>query len=136
MRGADNLLLAQHFVERAAQRTKKSVTGITPAAAQRLLEYTWPGNVRELLNAVERAVALTKFAEITVDDLPERIRSYKTTPIVVAASSDELVSLDELERRYVARVMEAVGGNKAAAARVLRLDRTTLYRMLDRFSLR
>jgi two-component system response regulator HydG len=55
---------------------------------------------------------------------------------VVAAVPDELVSLDELERRYVTRVMEVVGGNKSSAARVLGLDRTTLYRMLDRYGLR
>jgi two-component system response regulator HydG len=135
-RGGDILELAQHFLSRAAGRQNKNVRGLAPAAAERLLGYAWPGNVRELLNAVERAVALARFQEIMVDDLPERIRAYKHTPLVVAAEPDELVTLEELQRRYLTRVMEAVGGNKSSAARVLGLDRTTLYRMLDRFGLR
>jgi two-component system response regulator HydG len=135
-RGGDILELAQYFLRRSAERQRKPVTGLSSAVAERFLAYTWPGNVRELLNCVERAVALARFEEISVDDLPDRIRAYKHTPLVVAADADELVPLDELERRYVARVLEAVGGNKSSAARVLGLDRTTLYRMLDRFGLR
>ena len=135
-RGGDILELAQHFLRVSAARQRKSVVGFSAPVAERLLAYSWPGNVRELLNTIERAVAMTSFAELVVDDLPERIRSYQRRPLVVAADADELVSLDELERRYVVRVMEAVGGNKSSAARVLDLDRTTLYRMLDRFGLR
>lgn len=135
-RAGDILELAQHFLRRAADRQKKPVTGFSAAVAQRLLSYAWPGNVRELLNCVERAVALARFEEVTVEDLPDRIRSYDHSPLVISADADELVSLDELERRYVARVLDAVGGNKSSAARVLGIDRTTLYRMLDRFGLR
>jgi two-component system response regulator HydG len=135
-RGGDILELAQHFLRVSAARQKKSVVGFSAPVAERLLAYAWPGNVRELLNTIERAVAMTQFTELVVDDLPERIRSYQRRPLVVAADPDELVSLDELERRYVTRVMEVVGGNKSSAARVLGLDRTTLYRMLDRYGLR
>jgi DNA-binding NtrC family response regulator len=135
-RGGDVLELAQHFLDRAATRTKKPIRSLSAPTAERLLGYAWPGNVRELINCIERAVALARFEEIKVDDLPERIRSYKHTPLIVAADADDLVDLDEVQRRYVARVMEAVGGNKSNAARVLGLDRTTLYRMLDRFGLR
>lgn len=135
-RGADILELAQHFLRISAARQKKSVVGFSAPVAERFLAYGWPGNIRELLNTVERAVAMTQFAEVVVDDLPDRIRSYQRRPLVVAADPDELVSLDELERRYVVRVMEVVGGNKSSAARVLGLDRTTLYRMLDRYGLR
>jgi two-component system response regulator HydG len=135
-RGGDILQLAQHFLVRSAERQEKAVKGFSSAVADRFVSYTWPGNVRELLNCVERAVALARFEEVSVDDLPERIRAYKHTPLVIAADADELVSLDELERRYVHRVLEAVGGNKSSAARVLGLDRTTLYRMLQRFGLR
>jgi transcriptional regulator with PAS, ATPase and Fis domain len=135
-RGGDILELAQHFLRAAAARQKKAVVGFSSGVAERFLAYTWPGNVRELLHAIERAVALTRFEELTVDDLPERIRAYKHSPLVVAAEADELVTLEELERRYVSRVLEAVGGNKSSAARVLGLDRTTLYRMLAKFGLR
>ncbi len=135
-RGRDILLLAQHFLEQVARRAEKSVVGISSPAAQKLLEYDWPGNVRELENTIERAVTLTKFEEITVDDLPEKIRKYESSTIIIPGDDpDELPTLEEVERRYIRRVLEAVGGNKTHAARVLGLDRRTLYRRLDRFEM-
>jgi len=135
-RGGDVLELAQHFLDKASERQKKPIRAFSAQAAARLLAYEWPGNVRELVNCIERAVALARFEEIKVEDLPERIQAYSRTPLVVAADADDLVTLEEIERRYVVRVLEAVGGNKSSAARVLGLDRTTLYRMLARFGLR
>ncbi|HET6334477.1 MAG TPA: sigma-54 dependent transcriptional regulator, partial [Polyangiales bacterium] len=112
-RGSDVLLLAQHFVREFATRAKKAVKGLSPGAAERLLAYVWPGNVRELRNCIERAVALTQFEEITVDDLPERIRTYHASFVVVASDDPtELVPLEEVERRYILRVLESVHGNK------------------------
>jgi DNA-binding NtrC family response regulator len=133
-RGGDVLLLAQHFVTRAAERSEKRLLGIAPAAANLLLSYPWPGNVRELQNCIERAVAVTVFDQIGADDLPDRIRGYRDSHVVVASDNpSELVPLDEVERRYVLRVLEAVGGNKTLAARRLGLDRKTLYRKLERW---
>jgi two-component system response regulator AtoC len=133
-RGSDVLLLAQHFVREFATRAKKAVKGLSPGAAERLLAYVWPGNVRELRNCIERAVALTQFEEITVDDLPERIRTYHASFVVVASDDPtELVPLEEVERRYILRVLESVHGNKTSAARILGLDRVTLYRKLERY---
>ena len=132
-RGGDVLPLAQHFVVQFARHTNKNVSGIAAPAAEKLLAYAWPGNVRELQNSIERAVALTRFEQIVVEDLPERIRDYRRSHVLVAGDDPtELVPLEEVERRYIARVMEAVGGNKTAAARVLGLDRKRLYRMLAR----
>ncbi len=132
-RSADILPLAQTFVAELADRSGKHVTGIAPPAAERLLSYSWPGNVRELKNCIERAVALARFDQIVVDDLPEKIRDYRSSHVIVASDDpSELVPMEEVERRYVARVMEAVGGNKTAAARILGFDRKRLYRMLDR----
>jgi two-component system response regulator HydG len=133
-RGADVLLLAQHFLEQCATRMNKSVTGLTAPAAEKLVSYAWPGNVRELQNSMERAVALTSFERITVDDLPERVRNYKRSHVLVASDDpEELVTMDEVERRYVLRVLEATGGNKRAAAKILGFDRRTLYRKLERY---
>jgi len=132
-RAGDILPLAQHFVRAYARRADKDVRGISRAAAERLLAYAWPGNVRELQNCVERAVALARFDHISVDDLPEKLRDQRGAVIVATDDSTELVSMSEIERRYVLRVMEAVGGNKAAAARILGFDRKRLYRLLDRF---
>src|SRR6185312_1443366 len=113
-RGQDILQLAQQAVDRFAHSMKKEVRGIAAPAAERLLTYDWPGNVRELQNAVESAVALTRFSEITVDDLPEKIRDYKSSHVLVAGDDPgELPTLDEVERRYILRVMQSVHGNKA-----------------------
>jgi two-component system response regulator HydG len=134
MRGNDVLLLAQHFVRDFAAQTGKRVMGLTSAAAEKLLAYAWPGNVRELRNAMERAVALTRFEQLTVEDLPERIRDYRSTQVLIASDDPaELPPLEEVERRYVLRVLEAASGNKALAARILGVDRKTLYRKLDRW---
>ncbi len=131
-RGNDVLELAQDAVSRAARSAGKAVRGISAAAAAKLLAYTWPGNVRELYNALERAVAVTRFEEITIDDLPEKVRDYRSAHVVVAGDDpNELPTMDEVERRYILRVMDAVQGNKALAARVLGFDRKTLYRKLD-----
>jgi len=132
-RGNDILLLAQHFLGEFAAQSGKRISGFTNGAAEKLLGYAWPGNVRELRNAVERAVALTRFEQITIEDLPERVRSHHGSQIVLASDDpQELPPLEEVERRYILRVLESAGGNKALAARILGLDRKTLYRKLER----
>jgi len=136
-RGNDVLLLAQLFVARFAERHKKQVSGFTPEVAQKLSAYSWPGNVRELQNSLERAVALTRFEQLAVEDLPPKIRDYRPSYLVIgsADSQDDLVPLEEVERRYIARVMEIVGGNKVQATKVLGIDRSTLYRKLERYGI-
>ncbi len=133
-RASDVLRLAQHFLEACAARAAKHVTGLSPVAAERLLAYTWPGNVRELQNCMERAVALAQFEHLTVDDLPEQIRAYRASHVLVASDDpSELVPLEEVERRYILRVMDAVGGNKTLAAQTLGIGRKTLYRKLEQY---
>jgi DNA-binding NtrC family response regulator len=133
-RGGDVLVLAQHFMDLHAARAAKHVTGISPAAAERLLAYPWPGNVRELQNSIERAIALTRRSEIQVEDLPEAVRGFQRSHVLIAADDpSELVSLDEVERRYVLRVVEAAGGNKSLAAQILGITRKTLYRKLEEY---
>ncbi len=130
-RGNDVLLLAQFFLERAARRSSKPVTRLGKAVAERIVGYDWPGNVRELENSMERAVALARFDEITLDDLPPKIRDHRASE-VCALSDDpvELPSMDIVEERYIRKVLAAVGGNKTLAAKVLGFDRRTLYRKL------
>ncbi|HXI58739.1 MAG TPA: sigma-54 dependent transcriptional regulator, partial [Polyangia bacterium] len=133
-RGNDILLLAQHFLERAATRSGKAVVGFSPAAAERLLGYPWPGNVRELQNAVERAVALTAFENIVPEDLPERIHRHRRSQIVVAGDDPAaLLPMHEVERRYILHVLNTMQGNKTIAARILGFDRRTMYRKLERY---
>jgi two-component system response regulator HydG len=133
-RGGDVLVLASHFLDRIAARARKRILGFSPEAAQKLIAYAWPGNVRELENCIERAVALASFDQIAVSDLPEKVRSFEATQIVLSSDDPStFVTLEELERRYVARVLEGVNGNKAAASRILGIERKTLYRMLERW---
>ena len=90
--------------------------------------------MRELENCIERAVAFARFDQMTVDDLPEKIRDYRTDAFVVSANdATEVMTLAEVERRYVKRVLTILGGNKTRAAEVLGIDRRTLYRKIDRW---
>ncbi len=131
-RAGDILLLAQFFLKRIAARTTKPVQGISGPAARLLMDYDWPGNVRELENCMERAVALCRLDEITVDDLPAKVQEHQSSKIVITTESPgELITLDEMERRYVRQVLGAVGGNKTHAARILGIDRRSLYRRLE-----
>ncbi|HET6585661.1 MAG TPA: sigma-54 dependent transcriptional regulator [Nannocystaceae bacterium] len=133
-RGNDVLLLARHFMERNAKISGKSVRGFLPAAAERLLAYVWPGNVRELQNCIERAVTLCRYSEITVEDLPDKIRDSRPSRLVLDTDDlSQLVPMEEIERRYVLRVFEAVGQNKSLAAKTLGFNRKTLYRKLQRW---
>jgi DNA-binding NtrC family response regulator len=132
-RGSDILLLAQHFLQRYQSGPTQRVVGIKSVAADKLLSYPWPGNVRELQNCIERAVALAQFDQVGIDDLPERVREFKSSRIAIESSDPtELLPMEEVERRYILRVLDAVGGNKTLAAQVLGFDRRTLYRKLER----
>lgn len=134
-RGNDILLLAHHFLRRVAARSGKNVVGVSDAAARKLLDYPWPGNVRELENCIERAVALTHYDHLSVDDLPQRVLEHKPSHVLVVGESPaELATMDQVEKRYILRVLEAVGGNRTQAARILGFDRKTLYRKLERFA--
>ncbi len=133
-RGNDVLLLAQRFLRHFADRSGKRVSGLSPQAAQRLLDYGWPGNVRELQNCIERAVALTRFEQLAVDDLPEKIQRYRSTQLMPeGVDESSVVTLEELERRYILRVLGALGGSRTLAARALGVDRKTLFRKLERW---
>lgn len=133
-RGTDVLLLAQRFIEHFAARTLKPVVGLSHTVAEKLLAYRWPGNVRELRNVMERAVALTRYDKIAVDDLPEKIRDYRSSQVFIGGSDpSELVSMEEVEKRYILHVLDAAEGNKTIASRILGLDRKTLYRKLRQY---
>jgi two-component system response regulator HydG len=133
-RGNDILLLAQHFVTRAAAELGRPVRGVSSAAAEKLLGYRWPGNVRELENCIERAVAMARTEEVTVDDLPDSVRNHQSGDLSIpGVGAAELLSMEEVERRHILRVLAAVGGSKTAAAAVLGLHPSTLYRKLDHY---
>ncbi|MEZ4302533.1 MAG: sigma 54-interacting transcriptional regulator, partial [Polyangiaceae bacterium] len=135
-RGSDVLRLASFFLTRVAARGRAVKPELSPQVAERLLAYEWPGNVRELENCVERAVALARFDQLSVEDLPERIQTHRSERITIAEGTEDIVSLEEMERRYIMRVLKLLGGNKARAAQLLNLDRRTLYRKLEKYDAR
>ena len=133
-RGTDTLLLAQHFIDLYAARAKKRVQGLAGGAAEKLLAYNWPGNVRELRNVIERAVALTRLDNLTIEDLTEKVRDFRGSQVVIGGSDPaELAPLEEVERRYILHVLQCVQGNRSLAAKKLGLDRKTLYRKLRQY---
>jgi len=133
-RGGDVIHLARHFVGQYGNRHGKGSIELSPAAAEKLMGYSWPGNVRELENYVDGAVALARGQRIELEDLPEKVTSFRPEKFVVSANQpEEIVTIDELERRYILRVLSLVGGNKSRAAQVLGFDRRTLYRKLERY---
>ncbi len=133
-RGSDVLLLARALLAQLAAKAGKDITDLSPAACEKLLAYDWPGNVRELRNCIERAVALSRSQAIDVEDLPPKVREHNGRTVLVEANdSSELVPLEEVERRYILRVLSLCGGNKSVAARILGLNRKTLHRRLGGF---
>ena len=133
-RGGDVIELARHCLTAIGRRTGSPVPSLSSAVAEKVMGYTWPGNVRELENAMERAMALARAGEITVDDLPQRVRTHQSDRFVVAVDrAGELIAVEEVERRYIVRALALLGGNKTRAAEVLGIDRRTLYRKLDRW---
>ena len=132
-RAEDVLPLAEHFLARSAARAGKPVRGFRESTKKILMAYNWPGNVRELENVVERAVALAESDILSPEDLPPALLDRKNQDRITTAVEQGL-TLDELEREYIQRVLEAEGGNKTRAAQRLGLDRKTLYRKLDEYA--
>lgn len=132
-RPEDILPLADHFLARSAERSRKTVRGWRESAKQLLLGHGWPGNVRELENVVERAVALAESDLIGPEDLPQTIQERKSQDRLATAVAQGF-TLDQLEREYIERVLELEGGNKTRAAQRLGLDRKTLYRKLEEYA--
>ena len=128
-RPEDLPLLVAHFLA-LQQRRGLAEKKLTPQAMRVLQAYSWPGNIRELANTIERLLILSPGSAIEVIDLPENLRFHKPP----AASADErCLSLAEVERRHILRVVEAAGGNLTAAAKRLEVDRGTLHRRMQQW---
>ena len=132
-RSHDVPLLIDHFLKTLAKRHARGPVAVDPKAQEQLLAYDWPGNVRELHNVLERALVLAEQDVIGPEHLPANVRSLEPAAHRTSAESGELVSLAELERAHVLRVLRATNGNREAAARTLGISRRTLTRMLQRW---
>ncbi len=128
-RKGDIPLLVNHFLEKFSD-SDRPVHSISEEAMARLMAYDWPGNVRELENAVERALALGTGPVLQLADLPSNLHHSSSERL---PANDELVPLEELERRAIFRALRETGGDKLAAARLLGIGKTTLYRKLKQY---
>ncbi|MFZ0051216.1 MAG: sigma-54 dependent transcriptional regulator [Desulfobaccales bacterium] len=125
-RPEDIPLLAQYFLRRYATETNKKMDSIHPEALEAMRRYSWPGNVRELENALERAVVVGKGRQLKPTDLPF---------VVGAEEAAAGLSLEDVERRYIAQVLTSAKGHISNAAKVLRINRTTLYHKIKKYGL-
>ena len=130
-RAEDIPLLAQHFLEAFALKNRKEVKGFTPQAMDRLIRYAWPGNVRELMNAVERAVVMTRGDFLTEEDvslIPTAAMPEPEHPPAAGARP-----LEEVEKATILTTLKAADGNKSEAARRLGITRRTLHKKLKAY---
>jgi len=137
-RREDIPLLAQHFLNTFSEKNHKQIKGITPQAMDRLLKYAWPGNVRELMNAVERAVVLSRSDYLDEEDLPlstrENERSEDESVLLKGGVSANL-PLEDVEKATILRTLESSMGNKSEAARRLGITRKTLHKKLKKYGM-
>jgi two-component system response regulator AtoC len=129
-RKEDILLLANHFLQKFSEENHKNISHISPEALEILIQYAWPGNVRELEHTIERAVILTPHPIILPEDLPRKI--FEEAKGAEMLFPEESLPLKEVEKRYVLKVLQETKGNKKKAAEILGIDRTTLYRILEK----
>jgi two-component system response regulator HydG len=128
-RKSDIPLLVSSFLEKFSD-SQRAVRTLSEDAMRRLMAYDWPGNVRELENAIERAVALGTGPILHVGDLPSNLQ-YSSDDN--SSDGDDLLALDVMERRAILRALRETGGDKLAAARLLGIGKTTLYRKLKQY---
>jgi DNA-binding NtrC family response regulator len=129
-RKEDIPLLAHHFLQKFSEENHKNISHISPEALEILTQYSWPGNVRELEHTIERAVILSIHPIILAEDLPAKMfGEIRETGILLP---EKPLSLKEVEKKYVLKVLEETKGNKKKASEILGIDRTTLYRILEK----
>ena len=127
-RKEDLPLLARYFIDQFAAQYGKTIRGLTPRAEIVLARYAWPGNVRELRSTLGNACMMADGDMIDVQDIPDQLRNRGAKE---PAAVDEVLPLEEMERQYVLRVLESVSGNKVRAARLLGINRATVYRIVE-----
>ncbi len=127
-------LLAAHFLTKYAAQNNKNIRGIAPGALRLLENYCWPGNVRELENIIERATLFETTHEITPDSLPQ-VLTEPCTAMDLSPFSRDTTSLEAVSKKHIVRVLEMTDHNKTQASKLLGIDRSTLWRIMNRLKL-
>jgi DNA-binding NtrC family response regulator len=135
-RSHDIPLLVNHFVQKFAAGVHRRVDGVAADAMAALRSYDWPGNIRELEHTIERAVLLGKATLIGMEDLPVAMSKKAELEILMVQGLAQQFTLADLEREYIGKVLESTQGNKTEAAKLLGVDRTTLYRKLEEYKIK
>jgi DNA-binding NtrC family response regulator len=132
-RKEDIPVLVHYFLQRFSKETKKNFTDVTPEAMEKLMSYDWPGNARELANTIERAIVMGQSPQITLQDL---------SPVIASKAPDALVddlpyreALDVYRQQIIARALSRTQGNRAAAAKLLNIERRHLLRLMKCFGI-
>jgi DNA-binding NtrC family response regulator len=129
-RREDIPLLVDAFLKKCGDARRKEVKGVSEAALAMLMDYAWPGNVRELENVIERAVTLSRSEKIVPEDLPPAVQGSRGDRRVLDEAAERTLSLAAMEKEYILKILDKMGGNKYQAAQALGIDRKTLYRKL------
>ena len=127
--------LAQAFIDEYAARFRRKARKLTPESEQKLRQYQWPGNVRELKNMIERAVALSDGEEISLDLQTSGPQVAGSTPTATDSAIDfDQPTLDVLEQRYIEKVLDQNDGSREQSARILGINKSTLWRKLQSYN--
>ena len=136
-RKEDIPLLVDRFVERLSVEMKKPVEGVTAEAMEALMAQTWRGNVRELRNVLERGAVVARTPVIQLEDLGLPSKGAVQAEAAAAhQAATPLQSLDDVERKHICSVLASTGGNVSASARILAIDRVTLYNKMRKYGVR
>ncbi len=133
-RSEDILPLAENFIEKFCEQNETPLKKLARPALKYLMEYSWPGNVRELENVMERTVALCEKDLIDIEDLPVNLCEESLDGGALQAGAD--VSLEDLERHHIESILRKTGNHQIHAAKILGIDRRTLYRKLVKYGLK
>jgi two-component system response regulator HydG len=132
-RKEDIPILAQHFLQQFVAQNSKKIKGFTPQAMEKLLKYSWPGNIRELMNAIERAVVLSRKEYLDAEEL---VLMMADNSVDIKPTQNRLLEnlpLEEVEKRSILDALESCSGNKSEAARRLGITRKTLRKKLEKY---
>jgi DNA-binding NtrC family response regulator len=132
-RYGDIPLLVHHFLSKKSKAMNKDIQNVSQESMELLCQYSWPGNIRELENVIERAVALANGPEITAGHLPEYINNLSVE--IYRRSDSVLPTLEDQEKNYIQWVLGKCEGNKTKAAKIMGIDRVSLWRKIKRYGM-
>jgi len=132
-RKEDIPMLAQHFLQQFVAQNSKKIKGFTPQAMEKLLKYRWPGNIRELMNAIERAVVLSRKEHLDAEELVLMMADNFVDVKTIQNRSLENLPLEEVEKMTILEALATSAGNKSEAARRLGITRKTLRKKLEKY---